>query len=58
MSEPTRKWIEQAETVIVLRPGMTPDDWAAVIAAMGISQETIDRAVAALIEAAGKEEAA
>jgi hypothetical protein len=56
--EQPRKWIETVQDVIVIRPGMTPDDWAAVIAAMGISQETIDRAVAALIEAAGKEEAA
>lgn len=55
--EPTR-WIENAETVIVIRPGMTADDWAQVIQQMGISQEVINRAVAALIEAAGKEEAA
>lgn len=55
MTEPAR-WIDKAETVIVLRPDMTADDWAQVIEAMGISQDAINRAVAALIAAA--EEAA
>lgn len=50
------RWIEAAQDVIVLKPDMTPDDWAAVIAAMGITQEQVNRAVAALIAAA--EEAA
>jgi hypothetical protein len=52
------RWIERVEPVIVLHPGMTPDEWAQVIAAMAIPQDTIDRVVAALVEAAGKEEAA
>jgi hypothetical protein len=50
------RWIERVEPVIVLHPGMTPDEWAQVIAAMGISQDTIDRVVAALVEAAGTQE--
>jgi hypothetical protein len=54
----TARWIERVEPVIVIRPGMTPDEWAQVIAAMAIPQDTIDRVVAALIEAAGTQEVA